>query len=64
MVGGIYIHLGNMLASQCQSINWTQQTSSKLQAAFSWVNLLVPGTMYEQASHEASHDLDSYFNLQ
>ncbi len=63
MVGGIYTHLDEMLASQYQSIDGTQHTTCKLQAASSWGNLLVPGTMYEKTSHETSHDLDSCFDL-
>ncbi len=63
MVGGIYTHLDDMLASQYQSIDWTQHTTCKLQAAFSWENLLVPGTIHEKTSHETSHDLDSCFDL-
>ncbi len=61
MNGGIYTRLDDMIASQYQSIDWTQHTTRKLQAAFSWGNLLVPGTMYEKTSHETSHDLDSCF---
>ncbi len=63
MVGGIYTRLNDMPASQYQSIDWTQHTTCKLQAAFCWGNLLVSGTMYEKTSHETSHDLDSCFNL-
>ncbi len=34
MVGGTYTHLDGMLASQYQSIDWTQHTTCKLQAVF------------------------------
>ncbi len=64
MFSGTYTHLEDMLASQYQSIDWTQHTTCKLQAAFSWRNLLVPGTMYEKNSQETNHDLDSCFDFQ
>ncbi len=41
--------------------DWTQHTTCKLQAAFSWGNLLVPGSLYEKPSYETSLDLDSCF---
>ncbi len=63
MVGGIYNHLDDMLASQYQSIDWTQYTTCELQSAFSWGNLVAPGAMHEKTSHETSYDLDSYFRL-
>ncbi len=63
MVGGIYTHLDNMRALQYQSINRNQHTTCTLQAAFSWGNLLVPGSMHEKTSHETNHELDSCFDL-
>ncbi len=49
MVVGTYTHLDDMLASQYQSINCTQHIACKL-TAYSWGNLLAPGTMYEKTS--------------
>ncbi len=45
MVGGAYTHLDDMVASQYQSIDWTQHTS--FQSSIRWGNLLGPGTMHE-----------------
>ncbi len=55
MVGGVYTHLDDMLASQCQSIDWTQHTTC--QSSISWGNLYATGTMHEKSSHETSLDL-------
>ncbi len=60
MVGGAYTHLDDMLASQYQSIDWTQHTT--YQSSISWRDLLAPGTMYEKNSHETSLDLNSCFD--
>ncbi len=60
MVGGAYTHLDNMLASQCQPIDWTQHTTCR--RSISWGNLLAPGTMHEKTSHETSLYLDSCFD--
>ncbi len=64
MVGEANTHLDGMLASQCQSINCTQQTTCKLIAELQLENLLAPGTMYRKTSHETNHDLDSCFDPQ
>ncbi len=50
MAGGVYTHLADMLASQYQSIDWTQH--STCQSSIMWGNLLARGTMYEKTSHE------------
>ncbi len=63
MVGGIYAHLGDMLTSQYQPIDWTQYATYKLQAALGWGNRLVPCTMHDETSHKISQDLDVCFNL-
>ncbi len=60
MVGGAYTHLDDMLASQYQSIDWTQHTTCR--SSISWGNLSAPGTMHDKTSHEASLDLDSCFD--
>ncbi len=60
MVGLAYTQLDGMLASQYQSIDWTQRTTC--QFSISWGNLLAPGTMYEKTSREISLDLDSCFD--
>ncbi len=52
MVGGVFTHLDDMLASQYQSIDWTQYTTC--QSSISWGNPLAPGTMCEKTSHETS----------
>ncbi len=61
MVVGVYPHLDDMLASQYQSIDWTQHTTC--QSSISWGNFLAPGTMYEKTSHEISLDLVNCFDL-
>ncbi len=48
MVNGAYAHFNDMLASQYQSIDWTQHTSC--QSSISWGDLLDPGTMYAETS--------------
>ncbi len=65
MVGGTSTHLDDTLASQYQSINWTQHTIIlvSLQAVLQLGNLLAPGTMFEETSHETNLDLDSWFDL-
>ncbi len=60
MAGGVYTHLGDMLASQYQSIDWTQHITCQI--SISWGNLLVPGTMHKKASLETILDLDSCFD--
>ncbi len=62
MAGGIYTNLDGMFALQCQSTDWTQHTTCKMQAAFRWESLLDPGSMYEKTSDETSQDLDSCFD--
>ncbi len=62
MVGGVYTQLDDIFASQHQSMDWTQQATCKLQTAFSWGNRLVPGTIHETTSQEASLDLGSCFD--
>ncbi len=59
MVGGADAHLDDMLASQYQSIDCTQNTT--YQSNISWGSLLAPGIMYEKTSHETTLDLDSCF---
>ncbi len=49
MVGGVYTHLDDMLASQYQSIDWTQHTTC--QTSISWGNLLAPGTVHKKKLH-------------
>ncbi len=49
MVGGVYTHLGDMLASQYQSIDWTQHATCQISICKG--NLLAPGTMHEETSH-------------
>ncbi len=46
MVVGAYAHLDDLLASQNQSIDWTQHATN--QRSISWGNLLAPGTMHEK----------------
>ncbi len=53
-------HLDDVLALQYQSSDWTKHTTN--QSCICWGNLLVPGTMREQTSHEANLDLDSCFD--
>ncbi len=64
MADGIYAHFVDMLATRYQSNDWTQHATCKLQATFRWENLLVSGTMYENLSHDTSHDLNRCFDLQ
>ncbi len=61
MIGGAYIHLDDMLASQYQSIDWSQRTTC--QNSISWGNLLAPGAMHEQTPHETSLGLGSCFDI-
>ncbi len=49
MVGEAYTYLDDMLASQHQSIDWTQHITC--QSSICWGNLLAPGTMHEKISH-------------
>ncbi len=56
MVGGAYAHLDDMLASQYQSIDWTQHPT--YQSGIIWGSLSAPGTMCEKTSHETSLDPD------
>ncbi len=60
MVGGVYTHLDDMLASQYQPMDWTQHISC--QSSIRLGNLLAPGTMHEKTSHETNLDLDSCFD--
>ncbi len=60
MAGGIHTHLDDMLTSQYQSSDWTQHAT--YQSCISQGNLLAPGTMHENTSHENSLDLDSCFD--
>ncbi len=62
MVGGIHAHLDDMLASQYQSIDWTQHTTCP-SSIFVGENFLVPGTMHKKTSHGTSIRLDSCFDL-
>ncbi len=62
MVGEAYTHLDDMLASQYQSIDWTQHTSYQSRKESVGGTFLAPVTMHEKTSHETSLDLDSCFD--
>ncbi len=61
MVGGIHTHLDDKLASQYQSIDWTQRTTCPSRISVGG-NLFAPGTTYEKTSHATSLDLTSCFD--